>query len=133
MTGEAKADRRKSPEFREECRARAQAQWTPAARTAQSALAREKLKSPVVRQRISERTKTALADPDVHQRHVNGLRTAMARADVRERISVGTKTGIARWRERQLVMLRDAWRKAGKQARLAFLAEIAAAVAKVSS
>jgi hypothetical protein len=133
MTDEAKPDRRKSTEFREACRVRAQAQWTPAARAAQGALTREKLKSPVIRERISDRTRQAFADPEVRKRHVNGVRVAMAQPAVRERISAATKAGMARWRERQLATLRETWRKTDAQTRAKFLLEVGATGASAAS
>lgn len=94
MTDEAKVDRRKSPEFREAARARALAQWTPEARAAQSALTRERMRSPAVRQRI--------------------------------------KQEVVDRRERQLVMLRAAWKQADKQTRSDFLVEIATIIAEAT-
>jgi len=48
----AQIDGRKTEVFREAARARARAQWTPAARVAQSELTRQKMKAPGVRERI---------------------------------------------------------------------------------
>ncbi|MDR3485255.1 MAG: hypothetical protein P4M05_10125 [Bradyrhizobium sp.] len=125
----AKIDGRKTEEFREAARARADVQWTAEARAAQSELIRQKLKPAAVRERISDRTRIALADPEVHRRHVAGVREAMTRPDVIVRISAGTRAGMARWHARLATELRSAWRRAPKKIRAEFLAEIAAATA----
>jgi hypothetical protein len=49
---EEKTHKCKTPAFREQARARARAQWTPEARESHSALIREKMLSPIVRENI---------------------------------------------------------------------------------
>jgi len=120
-----KIDGRKTDAFRQAARTRALAQWTPAARQAQSELTRAKMTAPAVRRKISDGVRKSLDDPQ----HVTRVNTALSRPEVRDAISRGTRAGIARWQARQLAGLREAWATADVRVRKQFLSEIAATAA----
>lgn len=79
---------------------------------------------PIVRAKVSTRTREAFSDPTVREKHAAGIRAAVAGPAFAAAVSAGTKAGMARWRAERLAALQDAWAHADMATRRAFLAEV---------
>jgi NUMOD3 motif len=78
--------------------------WTEERKRAQSELTKQRMASPAVRAKISERTIAAIADPAVRQRWRVNQQAAMADPAVRQKISDLTKKAMADPAVRQRVV-----------------------------